>query len=66
MQGLPRTPAVYERKLKWRKLGVTDFQAQSDNSSTAEGLEDILDKQFQEEAELGICFKMTLDEAQKN
>ena len=56
-EGLPRTPAVYERKTKWRKTDDSTFNPDRTNYQTAIGLEDILDKQFEEEAALGMCYK---------
>ena len=56
---MPRTPAVYERKLKWRSLDDTEFVPEKSNYQTAVGNEEQLEAQFQEEAKMGMCFKVT-------
>ena len=54
---MPRTPAVYERKKKWRKIDHTEFTPEMSNYKSAEGLEEILEAQFEEEAALGMCYR---------
>ena len=49
MDGLPRTPAVFERKQKWRKLDETDFDTNPENYKSVSGHEDALEKQLLEE-----------------
>ena len=63
---LPRTPAVYERKTKWKKLDETDFVQDMSNYKSAAGekMSEILRKQFQEEADLGMMYETTLEQAQ--
>ena len=63
---MPRTPAVYERKSKWRKLDETAFLADTTNylSATLPGMEDVLQRQFEEESKLGMMYETSLSEAQ--
>ncbi len=64
MNGLPRTPAVFERKKKWRKLDSTPDSWICDNYLSASGLESVLEKQFHDEALLGMMYMFPLSEAQ--
>ena len=61
--GLPRTPAVYERKKKWRTLDASDFSPQRENYSSAIGHEETLEQQFKEEELVGMCYKVSNEEA---
>ena len=63
--GLPRTPAVYERKRTWRKLVESDFDPWRDNYRSIDGHEDILEQQLREERALGMCFTLPLEEAKR-
>ena len=64
--GIAPHPAVYERKKKWRKLDESTYQPERENYKTAEGLEEVLDKQFQEEATLGMCYRTSLKDAKQD
>ena len=63
---LPRTPAVFERKLKWRSLDDTPFDPQRENYASAVGAAKQLQAQFEEERALGMCFDVTLADAQQS
>ena len=62
---LPRTPAVFERKLKWRNLDDTPFDPQRENYASAVGAAKQLQAQFEEERAMGMCFDVTLADAQR-
>jgi hypothetical protein len=62
---MPRVPALYERKVRWRKLDVTDFSAEVENYRSIVGLEDQLERQFEEEAALGMMFRIPEEEARR-
>ena len=62
-KAMPRTPALYERKTKWRKYDETEFSWKVDNYSSARSLGPVLEAQFQEEALEGMMFSMPLSEA---
>ena len=63
---LPRTPAVYDRKVRWRRYDAADFalELKANYNSTA-GVEEDLKKQFEEEIALGMMEKRKLTEARK-
>ena len=61
--GLPRTPAVFERKVQWRRLDDTVFSKDCANYSSAEAAADTLERQFQEEAGMGMMVEMSEVEA---
>ena len=52
---LPRTPAVLERKLKWRSLDDTEFMGEAANYSSAAEVADELHAMPVEESALGMC-----------
>lgn len=56
---LPRRPAVYERKRKWRSLDETSFQRDKEDYKSAAAVADLLEQQFQEKAALGMMFRGT-------
>ena len=64
---LPRTPAVFERKLRWRKyeeLNTADGEPQSQkNYKSAAVLEDIIRSQFEEEEKEHMMRQHTVAEA---
>eukprot|EP00971_Amphidinium_carterae_P122507 2425511-Amphidinium_carterae.1 len=60
---LPRVPAVYSRKMRWRTLDDTLFQDDMANYRSTEGLEDVIEKQFLEEAVEGLMFRVSESEA---
>ena len=63
---LPRTPAVFERKTRWRAYDeVSSPVLDMDNYRSTVGLEDVLRAQFLEEQELGMMYPCTLEEAKK-
>ena len=54
---LPRTPAVFERRRKWRNLDETPFIRDFANYRSAEDVLNTLEAQFEEEEKLGMRFK---------
>ena len=56
---LPRTPAVYERKVKWRTLDETEFTANSENYKSAKLVQSELLKQLREEEQLQMCLEVS-------
>ena len=52
---LPRTPAVFERKLKWRSLDDTEFMGEAANYRSAAEVVDELHAMLVEESALGMC-----------
>jgi hypothetical protein len=60
---LPRTPAVYERKMKWRKLDETDFVDEVANYSSIVGALDTIREQFKLEEEMGHMYQLSDEEA---
>lgn len=63
---LPRTPAVYERKHRWKKLDETEYERDMPNYKSAAGTEmsKILRSQFLEEQDLGMMYETTLRQAE--
>ena len=64
---MPRTPAVFERKLKFKKYDESDYSADTSNYKSAAGpvMSAVLEKQFGEEALLGMMFKTSLEDAKR-
>lgn len=64
---MPRTPAVFEKKVKWRKVDDTEFSPEMDNYSSATSKEvvELLEKQFEEERHLDMMILMRTEEARK-
>ena len=67
---LPRVPAVFEAKSKWKQYDSVLSEPDSagelrNNYPTAEQNADVLEKQFLEEEQLGAMEKMDLADAQK-
>ena len=61
---MPRTPAVFERKTRWRAYDeVHEVNYTMENYQSARGLGAVLEQQFAEEAELGMMFALPLAEA---
>lgn len=62
---LPRTPALYERKQKWRKLdeSLLDWDMGNYVSASGEEMSAVLTKQFEEEESLGMMFQVSLAQA---
>jgi hypothetical protein len=62
---MPRTPAVFERKTKFRSYDESEFSADVANYKSAAGpaMAAVLEKQFLEESELGMMYRSTLSEA---
>ena len=60
---MPRTPSVFERKIKQRKYDDTFLNTDVANYKSAAGphMSAVLEKQFQEEALLGFMYKTKLD-----
>ena len=61
---MTRTPAVYERKVKWRKYDETEQILDMENYRSAVGIGEVLQNQFEEEALLGMMYETTLVLAQ--
>ena len=63
---MPRTPSVYERKIKHRKYDESEFMADVSNYKSAAGPEmsKVLETQFQEESLLGFMYKARLVDVQ--
>ena len=57
---------MFERKLKWRSLDDTPFDPQRENYASAVGAAKQLQAQFEEERALGMCFDVTLADAQQS
>ena len=63
---LPRVPAVFERKEKWRRYAEESLDAQTrENYISATQQANVVQEQFLAEAELGAMVEMRLDEAQE-
>ena len=54
---MPRVPAVFERKTKWRKLDDTPFDCDKENYKSAEVVAELLESQFEADAEEGMMFR---------
>ena len=57
---MPRTPAIFNRKVRWRKYDVTDECLDMLNYKSATEAEEDLENQFKEEEALGMMFPVTL------
>jgi len=64
---LPRTPAVFDRKIKWRNYDESQEIHDNTNyqSATLPGMREVLDTQFAEEEALGMMLRTTYAEASK-
>ena len=64
---MPRTPAVFEKKTKYRRYDDSEFQEDMNNYTSAAGpaMAAVLENQFQEESDLGFMFKMSLEDARR-
>ena len=63
---LPRVPAVFERKQKWRTYADENSGTGiRDNYISAEQHADVVQEQFQQEAQLGAMTEMSLVEARR-
>ena len=62
---MPRTPAVFLRKKKWRQYDQTELLLDVPNYSSALEAADSLEAQFREEEQMGMMFPVTLAVAQK-
>ena len=60
---LPRTPAVFPRKTRWRKYDDGIFCPEMDNYKTALDTGTFLDDQFKKDAAEGMMFQCSLSEA---
>ena len=63
---MTRTPAVYERKVKWRKYDESEQILDMENYRSAVGIGEVLQKQFEEESNLGMMYETTLVQAQSD
>eukprot|EP00974_Lingulodinium_polyedra_P063327 6113725-Lingulodinium_polyedra.AAC.1 len=59
---MPRVPAVFEIKLRWRKLDETPFIPDFPNYKSVGPAVDHLEQQMVDEQSLGVCFKCSEDE----
>ncbi|CAE8640253.1 unnamed protein product [Polarella glacialis] len=57
---MPRVPAVFRRKIRWRKVNEACLNTDMDNYSSAALAGDALRKSFVEESKLGMMFETTL------
>jgi len=57
---LPRTPAIFNRKTRWRKYDPSEECLDMKNYKSAVEAEEDLEKQFKEEEALGMMFPVTL------
>jgi hypothetical protein len=57
-QPLPRTPAVFEEKTKWRAYDMSEGQDDMLNYKSVVGVEHILEHQFREEEALGMMYEV--------
>ena len=64
---LPRTPAVFPRKTHWRKYSPEDHVewVRADNYKSAQGLEHVLQRTFEEEAALNMMVEVPEKQAQE-
>ena len=62
---MPRVPAVYERKTKWRAIDETEFQRDKDNYRSAEAVLPQLESQFLEEERQERMFQEDEEELRK-
>jgi len=60
---MPRTPAVFARKTKWRPLDDSEFLAQVENYRSTAGLEATIEAQFEHEESLGMMFSQEQEAA---
>ena len=56
---IPRVPQVFERKVKWRKLDESSFEAIKDNYTSAKLTVQELELKFREEEKLGRMYPTT-------
>ena len=65
---MPRTPAVFERKTKFRKYDETEFLAEVSNYKSAAGakMSAVLEQQFISEETLGMMYKTSLAAAKRD
>ncbi len=62
---MPRVPAIYERKVKWRKYDPSDFSWQVANYKSADQLGARLEDFFEQEAKEDLMVRMKLSDAKK-
>ena len=55
---MPRTPQVFERKNRWKKYDDSVYTAHLLNYASAADLSEVLERQFEEELDLGMMVKM--------
>ena len=60
---LPRTPAVFSRKVRWRKYDDSEAQHIKENYSTVTDNVPVLREQFEQDAQEGMMCRLHLDEA---
>ena len=63
---MPRTPAVFPRKTRWRNYDESEEKWDMDNYRSAALLGDVLQEQFEAEGALGMMYETTLALAQKD
>ncbi|CAE8640882.1 unnamed protein product, partial [Polarella glacialis] len=62
---LPRTPAVFERKVRFRSYDESPLEAVMANYQSTAGIEQTLEEQFKEEEILGMMFDIPDEEAEE-
>ena len=62
---MPRTPAVYDRKVKWRRLDASEQEFDRENYPSVELAREALRSQFEEEEKLGMMRRMTEEAARE-
>ena len=64
---MPRTPAVFERKVKFRKYDDSEFVSDVANYKSAAGpkMSEVLTAQFLKEEAMGLMYLCSLEEAKK-
>ena len=62
---MPRTPAVFERKVAWKSLDESDFNPDQGNYKSASLVIESLERQFQEEADEGMMFKASEEQLRR-
>jgi hypothetical protein len=60
---MPRTPAVFQRKVKQRKYDETDLVLEMKNYPTAAQAAEDLQRQYEEEEQMGLMFPLSLKTA---
>ena len=62
---MPRTPAVFRRKRRWRKYEDSEFSSAVPNYRSAQNIVPIITAQFELEVGMGMMEKTTIQDAQQ-